>query len=156
MSDEPAIRGDEMDFDVKRHRLENPSGWMRLVRYETVRYLIDALLESPPEMPLNKSELSRRTGISRNSIKKHIELLVNLGVVEEIDDSGWAEYKLNDDGRVTIELFELNSAVNAVLSGQSKNIEKGPEVNLAHVDRSDWEAAKKAQKEMQAMKENAE
>lgn len=155
MSDEPSAGREETDFDVKNHRLESPSGWMKLVRYETVRYLVDALLESPPGMEFNKSELSRRTGMSRNSIKDHIDLLVDLGIVNELDDSGWEEYRLNDEGRVTIELFELNSAVNAVLAGQNKDLEKGPEVNLAHVDRSDWETAKQVQEQMQAMKEDA-
>lgn len=155
MSEKPSTKDEEGDFDVKQHRLENPSGWMTLVRYETTRFLIDALLESPPGREFNKSELSRRTGLSRNSVKNHIKLLVELGVVDELDDSGWEEYKLNDDGRVTTELFELNSALNAVLAGQNKNLEKGPEVNLAHVDRSDWEAAQKVQEQLQAMKENA-
>lgn len=142
------------EIDVKKHRLEHPSGWMTLVRYETIRFLIDALLETPPDGKLNKSELSRRTGMSRNSISSHIELLVDLGVVSEVDDSGWAEYKLNDSGRVTTELFELNSAVNAVLTGQSKNIREELEVSLSHIDRSDWVAAQRLQKKIRS--ENAQ
>lgn len=143
------------DFDVKEHRFEDPSGWMRLVRYETTRFLVDALLEAPPGMAFNKSELSRRTGMSRNSIQDHVDLLVDLGVVEELDDSGWAEYRLNDAGRVTVELFELNSAVNAVLSGRSKDVEARPEPDLAHVDRSDWEAAKRVRERLEAVNGDA-
>lgn len=146
---------EDLDIDIKQHRLEHPSGWMALVRYETVRLLIDALLESPPGTKFNKSELSRRTGSSRNSIQDHIGLLVELGVVDEIKDSGWAEYRLNDKGRVTTELFELNNAVNAVLSGQSKDIRSGPAVSLTHVDRSNWDAAKRTQEKMKALEKDA-
>lgn len=109
--------------DMKRSRLEQPSGWLTLTRYETVRLLVDALLEAPPEYEFNKSELERRTGLSREAIREHIPLLVDLGVVEEVDTGGWTEYRLNDDGKVTKELFELNSAVNSVLSGEPAELQ---------------------------------
>jgi len=114
---------DESGFDVKQARLSKSSGWLELTRYQTVRLLIDALLESSPGHKFNKSELERRTGVSRESIRERIPQLIELGVVEEVDDGGWPEYQLNDDGKVTKELFQLNSAANSVLSGGSKNIE---------------------------------
>jgi len=110
------------EFDVKQSRLDDPSGWMKLTRYETVRLLIDALLEAPPEYKFNKSELARRTGLSKESVRQHLPLLVEMGIVEEIEGSEWAEYQLNDDGKVTKELFQLNSAANSVLSGEPKNV----------------------------------
>lgn len=121
-------------FDPKQDRLENPSGWVKLTRYETVRLLVDALLESPPDHQFNKSELERRTGLSREAIREHLPFLVELGVVEEVDSSDWAEYRLNDDGKVTKELLELNSAVNSVLSGEPKNVQKQPRVKLSDID----------------------
>ena len=117
------MTGDEGGFDAKQARLSKSSGWLELTRYQTVRLLVDALLESSPGHKFNKSELERRTGMSRESIREHIPRLIKLGVVEEVDDSGWPEYQLNDDGKVTKELFELNSAANSVLSGGPKNIE---------------------------------
>lgn len=116
-------RGDN-EFDMKQSRLNNPSGWIELTRYETVRLLIDALLEAPPEYEFNKSELERRTGLSREAIRNHLPKLVELGIVNKRQKSGWAEYQLNDDGKVTQELFNLNSAVNSVLSGEPKNAEE--------------------------------
>ncbi len=117
------MTSEESGFDAKQARLNNSSGWVELTRYQTVRLLIDALLESSPGHKFNKSELERRTGMSRESIREHIPRLVELGVIEEVSDGGWAEYRLNDDGKVTKELFELNSAANSVLSGGQKNIE---------------------------------
>lgn len=115
--------GNDDGFDVKQNRLDHPTGWMALTRYETVRFIIDALLESSPGHKFNKSELARRTGLSREAIRDRIDFLVEIGVVNELSQSGWAEYELNDDGRVTTELFQLNNAVNAVLSGQSKDLD---------------------------------
>lgn len=114
---------DDTGFDVKQNRLDRPTGWMKIARYETVRFIIDALIESPPDHKFNKSELSRRTGMSREAIREHLPLLIELGIVNEIDESGWAEYELNDNGRVTKELLQLNNAVNAVEAGQSREIE---------------------------------
>jgi DNA-binding transcriptional ArsR family regulator len=117
------MTSDESGFDAKQARLSKSSGWLELTRYQTVRLLIDALLESSPGHKFNKSELERRTGMSRESIRKHIPRLIELGVIEEVDDGGWPEYQLNDDGKVTKELFELNSAANSVLSGGQKDVE---------------------------------
>lgn len=121
-------------FDAKKARLENPSGWIKLTQYETVRLLVDALLESPPGYQFNKSELERRTGVSRESIRNHLPLLVELGVIEEDTSGTWAEYSLNDDGKVTKELLELNSALNSVLSGEAKNVQTAPEISFPDPD----------------------
>lgn len=122
----------EADFDVKQSRLDDPSGWIRLTRYETVRLLVDALLEAPPDYQFNKSELERRSGVSTEAIRQHLSSLIEMGVVEEVESSEWPEYRLNDDGKVTKELFELNSAVNSVLGGEPKNVQDqtGPSVTL--------------------------
>lgn len=119
------------DFDTKQSRLDDPSGWLKLTRYESVRLIIDALLEAPPDYRFNKSELTRRSGLSREAIREHIPLLVELGVVREVDTEAWQEYELNSNGKVTKELFELNSALNSVLSGESKTIEQDDTVSIA-------------------------
>lgn len=115
------------DFDIKQSRLDNPSAWVKLTHYESVRLIIDALLEAPPDYQFNKSELKRRTGLSREAIREHLPLLIELGVVREVDTEAWPEYQLNTDGKVTKELFALNSALNSVLSGESKTVDQnGP------------------------------
>ena len=112
--------GEEI-HQMKRSRLDHPSGWLEITRYETVRLLIDALLEVPPDHRFNKSALQRRTGVSRESIREHLPLLVECGILIEHDSGPWPEYQLNSDGKVTKELFALNSAVNSVLAGEPKN-----------------------------------
>lgn len=126
----------EPEFDVKQSRLDEPSGWIRLTRYETVRLIVDALLEAPPEYQFNKSELARRAGVSTEAVRNHLSTLIDMGVIEEKEGSGWSEYRLNDDGKVTKELFELNSAVNSVLSGEAKNVQQQsiPSVTLEDLD----------------------
>jgi len=119
------------DFDMKQSRLDDPSGWLKLTRYESVRLIIDALLEAPPDYRFNKSELKRRSGLSREAIREHLPLLVELGVVREIDTEAWQEYELNSNGKVTKELFALNSALNSVLSGESKTVEQDDTVPIA-------------------------
>jgi len=119
------------DFDTKQSRLDDPSGWLKLTRYESVRLIIDALLEAPPDYRFNKSELKRRSGLSREAIREHLPLLVELGVVREIDTEAWQEYELNSNGKVTKELFALNSALNSVLSGESKTVEQDDTVPIA-------------------------
>jgi len=116
---------------MKQSRLDDPSGWLKLTRYESVRLIIDALLEAPPDYRFNKSELKRRSGLSREAIREHLPLLVELGVVREIDTEAWQEYELNSNGKVTKELFALNSALNSVLSGESKTVEQDDTVPIA-------------------------
>lgn len=118
--------------DMKQARLNNPSAWMTLTRYESVRLMIDALLEAPPDYQFNKTDLRRRTGLSREAIREHLPLLVELGVIQEVDSESWPEYKLRTGGKVTKELFALNSALNSVLSGGAKTVEQtgSPDVPL--------------------------
>lgn len=130
MSEKP----DSEEFNAKQARYDRPSGWIQLTRYETVRLLVDALLEAPPGYQFNKSELERRTGLSREAIGQHIQFLVELGVVNERDDGEWAEYELNSDGKVTRELFELTSAVNSVLHGEPKDVKTIPKVDPSNTE----------------------
>lgn len=118
------------DFDMKQSRLNDPSAWVKLTRYESVRLIIDALLEAPPDYQFNKSELKRRTGLSREAIREHLPLLIELGVVQKVDTEAWPEYELNDEGKVTKELFALNNALNSVLSGESKTVNQDQKVQI--------------------------
>lgn len=143
-------------FDAKQARLDNPSGWLKLTRYQTVRLLIDALLESSPGHEFNKTELERRTGVSREAIREHLPLLVEMGVVEEVNESGWPEYKLNDEGKVTKELFELNSAVNSVLAGEPKNVKSTQDKLAEFLEKLKDEPADKSDSRLSDVESNLE
>lgn len=108
------VAGETTGEDMKEARRRNPSGWMELTRNPSVTYMIDALIETPPDREFSKSELQRRSGVSRESIRKHFEVLSDLEIVEEVPRTD--RFRLNIEGVVTQELLELNSAVNHVRS----------------------------------------
>lgn len=108
------------DIDMKTLRREHPSGWMLLTRYQSVPYIIDALLEAPPNREFNKSELARKAGVSTKSVRERIDTLADLGIVRELtedDNRGRTRYSLNRRSPITQELVELNSAVSRVEKG---------------------------------------
>ena len=107
---------------MKRLHRENPSAWMELVDNQTLPLVIDALLESPPNREFNKTELGKHAGVSRESIRKHLDILLKFGIMEEVPDTSPTCYRLNDKGIVTKELFELKSALNQAGTSENKNI----------------------------------
>lgn len=131
--------GDNAEPDL---RDESPSGWLELTRSRTSPYIVDALLASPPGREFNKTELGDQAGVSRESVREHIDTLLKFGIVEEVPDSDPTRYRLNDRGKVTVELFELNSALNAVGSGADRDIdieEEEPEAPPIQFDMPDDE-----------------
>lgn len=110
-ADEPT---DADAMDMKALRADHPSGWLLLTKSGTVPYVIDALLEAEPGWEFNQNQLAESAGVHRNSLSKYLDLLLNLGIIEEVPDSQPARYRVNMDGRVTQELFHLNSAVNSI------------------------------------------
>jgi hypothetical protein len=119
------------DVDMKEVRRRNPSGWLELSDGEGLPFVIDALLDAPPGREFNKTELGDRAGFTRETVRSYIDRLVELGIVEKVPDTDPQCYRLNKDGRVTQEVFDLNSAVNAVRAGQDKDISRGtPNINM--------------------------
>lgn len=99
--------------DVKQARLDNPSGWLYLTRHESVPLLVDALLDWPTDREFTVQEFAEHAGVVRQTVSKHIDLLVEVDIVEELPDTYPQRYRI-EDSAVTRELFELNSALNAV------------------------------------------
>lgn len=93
-------------------RLEHPSGWLLLTKHDSVPIIIDALLCLPPRKEFNKTELADHAGVSRQSVTNHIDLLLDLDVLEAVPDSSPTRYRMPRSS-VVEELFELNSALNA-------------------------------------------
>ena len=97
--------------DTKEARLENPSGILYLFQHESVPILIDAILTLPPGREFTKTEFAEHAGVTRQTVGKYIELLLETEVVEEIPNSSPRRYRIaNSD--VVEELFALNSALN--------------------------------------------
>ena len=98
--------------DTKEARLENPSGVLYLFQHESVPILIDAILTLPPGREFTKTELADHAGVTRQTVSKYIDLLLETEIVEKIPNSSPRRYRVAKSN-VVQELFELNSALNA-------------------------------------------
>lgn len=110
--------------NMKKLRRESPSAWIELTDNQTLPLVIDALLDSPPGREFNKKELGDHAGVSRESIRKYIDTLLKFNIVTEVPDTNPQRYQLNDRGKATRTLFELQSALNSEGAGESKPIEQ--------------------------------
>lgn len=99
--------------DTKEARLEHPSGFLLLTNHESVPLLVDALLDLPPGREFNKTEFAAHAGVTRQTVGTYIEHLLKLDVVEEVPNTSPRRYRVAESD-VVQELFELNSALNAV------------------------------------------
>lgn len=120
------------DRDMKEFRRENPSGWMELVRNSSVVFMIDALLDAPPNREFTISELSNYSGISDESLRTHISTLVEFGIINEIDGTTPQRYKLDDRDVATQLLFKLNSVLNGKRSEDTPD-NHGPEIEVSGI-----------------------
>lgn len=127
---------DEFDVDMKEFRRKNPSGWMELVRNSSVVYMVDALLDAPPEREFTVSELSNHSGVSGESVRNHISTLVEFGIVNEINGTTPQRYRLDDEDAATQLLFRLNSVLNGKRAEDTPDI-FGPEIEVSGI-KPDW------------------
>lgn len=104
---------------MKVERLEYPTGWLELCQYESVHFIIDALLQVDPQKEFNKTELAEFAGVGRQSVRRHIDTLVDLGVVAET--AGSRRYHYNMDSDVGRLIAELNGELNAVRADRDGN-----------------------------------
>lgn len=112
MSQPTASRRAE-EIDTKEARLNHPSGWLYLTQHDSVPILLDALLDLPPEREFNKTEFADHAGVTRQTVGNYADLLLELDLIEEVPDTSPTRYRVADS-TVVAELFELNSALNAV------------------------------------------
>lgn len=104
------------EASMKELRYEHPTGWLYLMKdsSEGLHLMIDALLTAS-DREFTKGELAEAAGISRHTVRSHIDKLLELGVVQEV--VGGKRYRFNMESPVTQEICELNSAVSAVGAG---------------------------------------
>jgi DNA-binding MarR family transcriptional regulator len=110
MSESPS-KHPAAEKDTKQARLENPSGVLYLFQHESIPILIDAILTLPPGREFTKTELADHAGVTRQTVGKYIDLLLETEIVEEIPNSSPRRYRVAKSAAVQ-ELFELNSALN--------------------------------------------
>lgn len=105
---------------MKAQRLDYPSGWLYLCKDESVHFMIDALLQVDPRKEFTQTELAEFAGVSTQSVRRHVDRLVELGVVAET--AGGRRYHYDVDSPVGRLVAELNAEINAVGAGRA-----GPE-----------------------------
>jgi DNA-binding transcriptional ArsR family regulator len=104
---------------TKELRYEHPTGWLYLMKdsSEGLHLLIDALLTAS-DREFTRGELAEAAGVSRHTVRAHIETLLEHGIVRSVADG--KRYRFNFESPVTQEICELNSAVNAVGMGHTE------------------------------------
>lgn len=94
-------------------RETHPSGWLVLTRNESVPYMIDALLDFPPHREFNQTELAERAGVSRQSVSRHLDVLLDTDVIEPVSNTSPQRYRFNEESPVSTALIQLDGAMNA-------------------------------------------
>lgn len=108
---------DTSDRSMREQRLAYPSGWLYLCQHESVHFIIDAFLQVDPKKEFNKTELAEFAGISTQSVRRHIDKLVELGIVAET--AGGKRYHYNLESEVGQLIAELNGEINAIGAGRA-------------------------------------
>jgi len=105
------------EMGTKEFRKKLPSGWMEVAKNESIVLTIDALLDSSPSREFTKEELANRSGLTKKSVDNHIDDLVEIGVVEELEDRTPERYRLNNKSPIIQKIRQLDSVVQRVRSG---------------------------------------
>ncbi len=113
----PASAHENGDDSSTNARHDYPSGWLRLTRNDSVPLIVDALLDLPARREFNQTELAGLAGVSRQSVNRHLDRLLDLGVLEPVEHSSPQRYRFDADAAVSRRLVELDGAVNDTLAG---------------------------------------
>lgn len=88
------------------------TGWTVIAKNNSVVDIVDTLLDMPPHREFNQTELSEYAPVSRKSVNRHIDFLLELEVVEKVPKSSPQRYRFNPESNVSKALIELDGAVN--------------------------------------------
>jgi DNA-binding transcriptional ArsR family regulator len=116
MSTQKSLDDPVEDLAMDELRDEYPSGWRILVQNESVGYVLDALMDALPGSEFTKSELANKSGVSRQSVYSHLDLLLVLGVLEPVEESSPERYRVNADNELLELLHQVNMVVNERLT----------------------------------------
>jgi len=88
------------------------TGWKLIASNQSVVDMVDCLLGMPPHREFNKTELAELADVSRRSVHTHLDLLLTVGIIEEVPATSPQRYRLNTDSDVTEALIKLDGALN--------------------------------------------
>jgi predicted regulator of amino acid metabolism with ACT domain len=109
-------RQDRDTLSMDELRDEYPSGWRVLTQNDSVGLVLDALMDALPGSEFTKTELAERSGVSRQSVYSHLDLLIALEVLEPVDGSSPQRYRVNSDSDLLTLLHRVDGTVNERLS----------------------------------------
>lgn len=96
-----------------------PTGWLVLARHESVATVIDALLDQPPHAQFTQTELADLADVSRQSINRHLDLLVQIGVLKPVEATSPQRYRFDPESEVSEAIVRLDGAMNAAGPGST-------------------------------------
>jgi biotin operon repressor len=97
------------DGDPTAARRAYPSGWLWLTGEESVRSLLDALLDADPDDRYGLDDLASRARLSDAAVEEAVDALISLGVL--VAEEG--VYRVNEHAIVRHAAAELSAAVEA-------------------------------------------
>ena len=68
----------------------------------------DALLNSLPQREFNQTELAEHAGVSRQSVGRHLDILVDAGIIEPVDETSRQRYRFAPESPVSEALVRLD------------------------------------------------
>lgn len=95
------------EFDAKYE-----TGWRVLTGHQSVVKMIDTLLDFHPHKEVTKTELAELSGVSRQSVHNHIDLLIHIDVVEPVPDTSPQRYRFDHESEVSEAIIRLEGAMN--------------------------------------------
>lgn len=90
------------------------TGWQALTHNDSVPCIVDALLDQPAHREFNQTELADLADVSRQSVARHLDLLLAAEIVEPVENTRPQRYRFDEDSRVSRALIELDGAMNEV------------------------------------------
>jgi DNA-binding MarR family transcriptional regulator len=94
-------------------REKYPSGWLVLTKNESAAKIVDALLDLPPHREFNQSELADEAEVSRQSVSRHLDLLLEIEVIEPVTNTRPQRYRFSPESNVSQAIIQLDAAMNA-------------------------------------------
>jgi hypothetical protein len=89
------------------------TGWLVLARHESVAKIVDALLDFPPHREFNQTELAEIATVSRQSVNAHLDLLLDVDILEPVDGTTPQRYRFVPESPVSEAIIRLDGAMNA-------------------------------------------
>jgi len=101
----------------EQFREKYPSGWLVLTKNESAAKVVDALLDLPPHREFNQSELADLAGVSRQSVRNHLDLLLGVNIITPVEHTSPQRYRFNPESEVSQAIIHLDGAMNGAGPG---------------------------------------